>query len=200
MTDHEEHTDEQDFSKVMKDLLLLCKHHRPDLNQIFAFEQTYKNTIINYLKNLFYSKETRDLQVLLDELRKVIVERQEKTFFLLDEVQSHAFGISALKPLKELCKKDKHINQKIYDLTFRLIQEFIVCVTKETKKKTLTVKGKYMSLKEVVMEIEHVTEVHIVAERCLRVDAGLTLPGINLVVMSPDINIMCPISWNVSTY
>ena len=68
---------EQDIFRVMKECLLQCKRHRPDLYEILKLEEKYENTIIDYLKNLFYSKETCDLQEFLDQVRKVIDEKKD---------------------------------------------------------------------------------------------------------------------------
>ena len=55
-----------------------------------------------------------------------------------------------------------------------------------------------MSLKVVLKGIEQVAEVHIHADYCLRVDTDVLFPGTNLVVISPDIKVMCPVRWDVS--
>ena len=135
-------------------------------------------------------------------MRKVIDVKQDirkETCPMLDEVQSHAFGLQALKSLRKLCKEDEKVNQRFHRLTVKHIQQFVSCVTKETKNKTLIIEGKYVSLKNALSGIEEITEVHIHADYCLRVDTDVKLPGTNLVVISPDMKIICPVSWDVST-
>ena len=202
---HEEHMREEDVFKVMREFLSLCKRHHSDLNQILIFEDIYKNEVIDYLKGVFYSKDPHDLQNLLDGLRKEMANdiggmqdsSTEQTFTLLKEVQTHTFTLASLRNLGTLCKEDKKVDQRFQKLTIQRIHEIVGSVTKVTKGKTIIFKGNYMSLREVLMEVEQVSEVHIVAEHCLRVDTDLTLPGVNLLVASPDIKIMCPVKWDV---
>ena len=194
----------------MKEFWSLCKSHLGDLNQILILEDIYKKTIVDYLKGIFYSKDTSNLQELINGLRKekgdVIGGRQdsstEQTFSLLKQVQSHALRLSSLKTLGKLRKQDKHVDQRFHELTIRQIHEFSRHITKEMKKDTIILQGKYISLKDAKdalnVETEQVSEVHIVAEYCLRVDTNVILPGINLVVTSPDIKVMCPVNWDVS--
>ena len=122
----------------------------------------------------------------------------EQTFSLLKEVQAKTFSLTSCKALGTLYKEDKKVNQRLRKLTIQYIHEFVSPVIKVTKGKTLVLEGKYLSLNEAVMEREQVTEVHIVAEYCLRVDTELKLKGVNLFVASPDIKIMCPVTWDVS--
>ena len=107
-----------------------------------------------------------------------------------------------MKTLDKLRKEDKHVDKKFHELTIQHIHEFIGYITKEIQKDTIILKGKYISLKDAKdalnVKTEKVSEVHIAAEYCLRVDTNIILPGLNLVVVSPDIKIMCPVNWDVS--
>ena len=210
MVGQQKYLSEEDVFKLMKEFLALCKRHLRDQNQILKLEDIYKKTIVDYLKGIFYSKDTSDLQKLLDGLRKekrnVIEGRQDsttaQTFSLLNQVQSHTLGLSSLKTLGKLREEDKHVDKQFRELTIQHIHEFIDYITKEIQKDTIILKGKYISLKDandaLNVMTEQVSEVHIVAEYCLRVDTNMILPGLNLVVVSPDIKIMCPVNWNVS--
>ena len=59
---HEEHMTEEDGMKVMKEFLLLCKRRHGELDQILIFEDIYKTAVVDYLKGVFYSKDTHDLR------------------------------------------------------------------------------------------------------------------------------------------
>ena len=96
---------EEDAFKLMKEFLALCKRHLRDQNQILKLEDIYKKTIVDYLKGIFYSKDTSDLQKLLDGLRKekrnVVEGRQDsttaQTFSLLKPSPVSYFGTFILE-------------------------------------------------------------------------------------------------------
>ena len=194
---------QEDLLKLLYYFVALCKRVLYDLFELLRLEETYRNMVAEYLKVKYVSMDTAKLQELITNLKeeKQLEESSaKKTQEFLKTVKIYVLSLSSMSSLAERCNRDKEINKKFTDLTLAQIHEFATDVSIETRGKTVIVRGKYMCLSVAVADMAGMEEVHVVAEYFLRVDTNLTLPGTNLFIMSPHIQVTCPVTWDVSTH
>ena len=208
LVQHESKMKQEDLLKLLYYFVALCKRVLYDLFELLRLEETYRNMVAEYLKVKYVSMDTTELQELMKSLKEEKHEEEnsaKKTKKFLETVKTHVLSLFSISSLADRYQGDKEIKKKFTDLTLAEIREFATDVSIETRGKTMIMRRKYMCLSEAAACLtgRSMEEVHVVAEHCLRVDTNLTLPGTNLFIMSPHIQVIQvpahPVTWDVST-